>query len=519
MKVYVITDITFDHIAKEIDSISQGTISCYFSYYEDIISKLLTLSADDVADADVLFIHSDQIFHRRSVEWQKSFCNTLLHLSSQITDKIILLSNSISQAFTGNPIKFSSGRSFDTAFLFSEEIHQLLGQPNFFVFDFQAVLANLGEVNFYNYTIGHLYQMPYSKRAIEGIAQALTEQLNWLFTEEKKVIVVDCDNTLWKGVVGEDGVQGIRCDKDAEGIIHYHLQEFLKVKKEEGFLLCVCSKNNEEDVEEAFAKKNFPLKPEDFIIRKINWNDKVQNMQEIASVLNVGIDSFIFIDDNKFELDLVKSLLPGVTCFEFTEDYSNFLTLTNKFEFKKRKVLKEDKEKTEQYITLQQRKSAEQHFENIDDFIASLEIKMDISMNDLNDLERLSQMTGKTNQFNFNKQEYNPDQLKQFITAGGSLYSLKISDKFGDYGTVGLILIQPSKNKEVILENYLMSCRVLGKKIEYGFLIFVMNDLKKNNLYISCVKFVKTNKNIPAEKFYTKIKNETNYLRTATTVL
>ncbi len=519
MKLYAISDVTFDHIAKEINSLANGSISCVFSYEEEINSKLLTINLSDLENIDILFIHSDQVFHRRPVEWQKLFCNTLSRFSAQIDDKIIVISNSFSSSFKSVPLKFSFGELFDTASLFSTESHLLIKRPNIFVFDFYSILANLGELNFYNYAIGHLYQMPYTKKAIQSIAQTLVDQSNWLFREEKKVIVLDCDNTLWKGVVGEDGIKGIFCDKDAEGIIHYHFQEFLKGKKEEGFLLCICSKNNESDVKEAFENKNFVLKWDDFVIRKINWNDKVTNIREIATELNVGTDSFIFIDDNKFELDFVSNTLKGVSCFEFTQDYTNFLTLLDKFEFKKRKVLKEDMEKTEQYFKLQQRNSGAQDYENIDEFIQSLEIKMDIKLNNLADMERLSQMTGKTNQFNFNKQPYTAEQLTKFINAGGRLYSLGVSDKFGDYGTVGLILLAISKNNEVILENFLMSCRALGKKIEDGFLEFVLNDIEKNNLHITAVKFVKTEKNIPAENFYNKIKNETNYFRTTTIVL
>jgi len=519
MKIYAISDVTFDLIAKEIDSISDGAISCSFSYEEDIITKLLSIDPSELKEFDIIFIHSDQIFHSRPTEWQKQLCNALLRISAQLKDKKILVSNSLSNAFKTPPLKFSFGKAFDTASLYSSEIGLLLGQANLFIFDFQSILTSIGEKNFYNYATGHLYQMPYTSKAIKAMVETLANQFKWLVTEEKKVIVVDCDNTLWKGIIGEDGIKGIFCDKDAEGIMYYHFQEFLKVKKEEGFLLCICSKNNEKDVKEAFDVKNFVLKWEDFIIRKINWNDKAANIQEIATELNVGTDSFIFIDDNKFELDFVRNMLPKVTCIEFTDDYNNFISLNNRFEFKKKLVLKEDLEKTEQYIKQQQRSAEEQNYGNIDDFIKSLEIKMDIRLNDISDLERLSQMTGKTNQFNFNKEEYTSEMLEHFIDKGGKIYSLKVSDKFGDYGTVGLIMIKEGNRKELILENYLMSCRALGKKIEDGFLNYVVEDLMKNKLYISSVKFVKTVKNIPAEKFYNKIKNETNYFRTTATIL
>lgn len=518
MKVYAISDITFDHIAKEADSITDGAISLVVSYEEDIITKLLAMDVSELKDVDLIYVHSDQLFHRRPVEWQKMFCNALVQFSAQVKDKKILVSNSLSNSFKTPPLKSSFGNSFDTAFLYSQEAHQLLLQPNVFVFDLNAICTQIGEQNFYNYATGHLYQMPYTLKGVRAIGQSLVAYCKWLFTEEKKVIVVDCDNTLWKGVIGEDGLNGIYSDKDAEGIVYYHFQEFLKIKKEEGFLLCICSKNNEKDVKEAFDHKSFVLKWDDFIVRKINWADKAANIKEMATELNLGVDSFIFIDDSKFELDLVGTLLKNITCIEFTNDYTNFLDIASRFEFKKSRVLKEDLEKTEQYVTQQQRDAEQQQYGNIDDFIKGLQIKMDVRLNDAEDLERLSQMTGKTNQFNFNKEPYTAEQLTEFIDKGGKVYSLKVSDKFGDYGTVGMIMFLPGKNKNVILENYLMSCRALGKKIEDNFLQYVVDDLTKNELKITSVKFVKTVKNIPAEKFYNRIKNETNYFRTATSI-
>ena len=154
----------------------------------------------------------------------------------------------------------------------------------------------------------------------------------------------------------------------------------------------------------------------------------------------------------------------------------------------------------------QQRAAEEQQFENLDDFITSLNIKMDIRLNDITDFERLSQLTGKTNQFNFNKQPYTTEQLNSIIDKGGRIYSLKVSDKFGDYGTVGLIILTPENDKKFILENFLMSCRALGKKIEDSFYAYVLEDLKKNGLQITSISFKETEKNIPAQKFYSTLK-------------
>ncbi|MEJ7677577.1 MAG: HAD-IIIC family phosphatase [Segetibacter sp.] len=201
--------------------------------------------------------------------------------------------------------------------------------------------------------------MPYTKQFIKLFADTLSKQLEWLQQEEKKAIVIDCDNTLWKGVIGEDGLEGIKCDNNAEGILFYHFQLFLKSKKEEGLLLCICSKNNEEDVKDAFMQKNMPLKWNDFVVKKINWDDKWSNINKIAAKLNIGIDSLIYIDDNPFEVGSVSELAKGISCFEFKEDYTSFISLTNSFLFKRKQILKDDVVKSHQYMIEFQRQEEE----------------------------------------------------------------------------------------------------------------------------------------------------------------
>ncbi len=497
--ILVVSDTILDPIIRETNKVLSGAIYFNSVYSEDIISFLFTLSEDEFLKYDAIFIHSDQIFHQKEISWQKALCNTIEKFSKGFK-KAILLSNSFSHSYSSAEMKFSFGDSFDTNFEYSAEFHQLLGHENVYVFDFLSLSYRLGNANLYNYNLGHLYQMPYTKPAVKLISEKLSEQIKWLFSEEKKAIILDCDNTLWKGILGEDGLDGIVCDKNSEGILYYNLQRFLKAKKAEGFLLCLCSKNNYADVKDAFDKKTFPLKWEDFICRKINWEDKIHNIKEIAKDLNIGADSFIFIDDNLFELNSVAELLKGVTCMHLIEDYTELLNITSSFVFRRRRILGADKEKTKQYEIENLRKNEESKYSNLEDFIKSLEIRMDIRLNDIDDLERLSQMTGKTNQFNFNKHLYTIEEMKSMIDNNNRIYSLKVSDKYGDYGTVGIIIIEIN-NKEATMDNFLMSCRALGKGIENSFYNQVIGDLTKETISIKRIKFVKTEKNIPAQHF------------------
>ena len=500
--VLFLSDVVLDPVVKEIKQLSGDRLSIDAYYEEDLISKLLTLGEEELKKYALVFVHSDQIFHKKDQSWQRSYLQTISAISNQFS-KNIVVSNACTHSFNAAPLKLSFGSNYETIKAYSDEIGTLLNHANIYIFDFLSVCMTTGVQNMYNYNLGHLYQMPYTKPAIKAIATEFVNQATFLFAEEKKVIVLDCDNTLWKGVVGEDGIEGISCDKNADGILYYHLQQFLKAKKEEGFLLCLCSKNNEADVKEVFDKKNLPLHWSDFIVTRINWEDKVNNIISIGKDLNVGVDSFIFLDDNLFELNSIKELLAGVACIHITGIYTELLANLNSFLFRKKQILKSDQEKTEQYELEKLRKSSEQAFANLDEFIASLNINLDIRLNDTADYPRLSQMTGKVNQFNINKHAYNEAELAAF-SEGGRIYSLKVSDKYGDYGTVGLIMVKID-DKTAVMENYLISCRALGKKIEYNFYDHVVTDLSSQGIVIKEIRFIANDKNQPAQTFLKSI--------------
>lgn len=511
MKLKIVSDVIMTPITREYKKLLPG-MEVIESFEEDLITYLLDFNKNSVGENEIIFVHSDQHFHKKSIAWQGSLLGALSSLAASVHGRVIV-SNSINLSFSAKPLSGSAGIAADQYSEYAALFGHCFGHSNVFVFDFNQLLQQFGSTSAYQYTLGHLYQMPYTKPFLQQFASLLAEQVQWLNTEEKKAILVDGDNTLWKGILGEDGIDGIKCDNNADGILHYHFQLFLKAKKEEGFLLCLCSKNNETDVKEVFESKNWPLNWEDFIVKKVNWEDKWQNIQQIAAELNIGTDSMIFIDDNPFEINSVKDLIPGITTIPFSHDYASFLKMTERFMFRRKRILHSDLEKSEQYQVEFQRKKEQEQFQNIDQFIQSLNIRLDIRLNDLGDLERLSQMTGKTNQFNFNKREFSTDELNSFITSGNQVYSLKVSDKFGDYGTVGIILLELD-GENAILENFLMSCRALGKRIEHRFFDTVVERLKEDNATIREIRFRETAKNKPAQDFLNKLNNDYNYSRT-----
>ncbi|MBL7933734.1 MAG: HAD-IIIC family phosphatase, partial [Bacteroidia bacterium] len=502
MNLLFISDITIDPIAREISKI-QGDIRINTEYHEDLSARLLN-TGNSFADYDFVLVHSDQIFHNKPVTWQKQLIELAINLFSKNPTTRFIFTNTFSLAYESRGLAESTGHENNTFTAYQSQLDNLRSLDNTFVLDIKRIISNEGINNLYNYSLGILYQMPYTKKMLQLLASEIVSLLTFLSTEEKKVIVLDCDNTLWRGVVGEDGIEGIGCDKNHDGIVFYNFQQFLAQKKAEGFILCLCSKNNEADVKEAFEKKSMPLTWNDFILKKVNWHEKSNNVHEIAKELNLGEDSFIFVDDNPFELGVIQEFTKIKTVFKFENNFNALLSLQSSYAFRRKKILKADLEKTQQYQTELLRKENENSFGSVEDYIKSLEIKVDIKENDVNDLERLAQMTEKTNQFNFNKKAFSVGNLKEWIDKGNFVFSCKVSDKFGDYGTVGLILAK-KENSDVILENYLMSCRALGKNVEFDFYNHTIETLKKKGLNLKEIIFVESAKNEPARTFLKQI--------------
>lgn len=498
MKILIVSDITLETLNRK--QLLYSNHNYNFVFYEDLSYGLEIF--DGFSKYDLIYIHFDSYFKRYRKEYFSILLNSILNLSNR-TQKTVALSNLFFVGWSEQSLTDNCGEISSSNKVFQTQIELLVKRQNVFFFDIDSLIRRIGISQTYNYSLGHLYQQPYTKSFLEIFAKYLDQIILKIGSPDKKVIILDCDNTLWKGIVGEDGVDGVICDLNADGIIFYHFQQFIKSRKEIGFVLCLCSKNNEDDVKEVFLNKRMPLQWDDFIVKKINWSNKDQNIKEIANELNLGIESFIFIDDNDFEINIVKENLPEVCVFKMTTEYDNLIELTRQIIFSKKSITNEDLLKTEQYISEAKRKGLEQNSLSFNEYIKSLEIVMKIEEDLESDLIRVSQLTEKTNQFNFNKKYYSVEELKEYVLNGKfKCFTLRVSDKFGDYGLVGVILLEINDDK-VILENYILSCRILGRRIEFDFFDYVKSkiefDYKRS---IDEIRFTLTGKNTPAKNFY-----------------
>ena len=365
-----------------------------------------------------------------------------------------------------------------------------------------SVIAEHGKSAVFSNKLWYMGKIPYSNEGTRIIAGVISDTLALLTRTPKKVLVLDLDNTLWGGVLGEVGIEGIELSDDHIGAVFRKVQQQIKSINNAGVILAIISKNNESDVQEVWSSHpHMILKREDFAALRINWSDKADNMREIAEELNLGVDSFVFIDDMAAERDNIKARLPGVTVPDFpakTEDYPAFIEDVFRKYFMKTRLADEDRAKTKQYAENAQRKEAAKGL-TYEEFLTSLKLEAERVVIDDAKLDRIAQMHGKTNQFNLTTKRYTRQDIERMLENGFRIYAYNVRDKFGDYGLVAAVVVDV-KNAEI--DSFLMSCRVMGKLVENYVIDDVEKDLLNLGLNTLHAKYIRTAKNSPVEKLF-----------------
>ena len=324
-----------------------------------------------------------------------------------------------------------------------------------------------------------------------------------------KCLVLDLDNTLWGGVLGEDGIDGILLGGDYPGKAFSYWQRALLQLSRHGVILALCSKNNEADVQEAWEHNpSMVLRREHFAAMRINWQDKATNLREIADELNIGLDSMVFLDDNPAERELVRQMLPQVTVPDFPDKpyllMPFYKQLVQRY-FRIYRVTSEDLAKTEQYRANAQRKMEQSRFGDLESFLYSLDICLEIKEADEHALPRIAQMTQKTNQFNLTTRRYTEADVHQRIDQGWRVFCVNVSDRFGDSGITATIFLEPLADDAVRIDSLLLSCRILGKGIEEAFFKTVLNLLRLDGVRKVYADYLPTPKNSQTADFYDRM--------------
>ena len=363
-------------------------------------------------------------------------------------------------------------------------------------------ICQTGKASVFSDKMWYIGKIPYSNRGTETVSKAIINAVELLNRTAKKVLILDLDNTLWGGVLGELGVEGIELSSDHIGAVYKKVQEQIKEIKNTGVVLAIASKNNEPDVQEVWDRHPYMLlKRDDFVVLKIDWNDKVDNIRAIASELNLGVDSFVFIDDMAPERNNIKMRMPGVAVPDFpekVEDYPTFIEEVYIQYFKKLRLSAEDRVKTEQYIDNKKRDEAARGL-SYDEFLDSLNLQVDRVELDDAKLDRIAQMHGKTNQFNLTTKRYTRQDIDRLIQNGYKVYAYNVKDKFGDYGLVVVAIVDVANSE---IDSFLMSCRVMGKLIENYVIDQIEEDLHKQGICVLHAKYVPTAKNLPVKMLF-----------------
>ena len=379
--------------------------------------------------------------------------------------------------------------------------------PNAYYVDLNLCLARVGGKAFYDERYWHIGRAPYSREALCEIASEDFKFIRSLKGKSKKCLVLDCDNVLWGGIIGEDGLSGIKLGKTYPGSPYYEFQQEVVNLYNRGILIALCSKNNAEDVWEVFRTHPAMVLTEKHIAAaEINWEDKATNLKKIAANLNIGLDSLVFVDDSEFEVNLVRGAIPEMTVLHFPKDktveYRNMLASCGLFDTLT--VSAEDRERGIMYQAEAQRKQLQSQALDLETYLKSLEMVIEVKFADDFTLPRIAQLTQKTNQFNLTTRRYSEADIKKFMeTQDVDVLSLRVMDKFGDSGLVGVCVLKYA-DQRAVFDTFLLSCRVLGRGVEDVFVIQALKLAKQRGCEVAHGEFYPTTKNAQVKDFFPK---------------
>lgn len=339
--------------------------------------------------------------------------------------------------------------------------------------------------------------MPWSLQFLPRLANTVVSLVAATKGLLKKCIVLDLDNTLWGGVIGDDGLEGIQLGDYGIGKAFTRFQQWVKELRQRGIIVCVCSKNNEAVAKEVFEKHpDTVLTLDDIAVFAANWNNKVDNIHFIKNTLNIGYDAMVFVDDNPFERGMVKEAIPALEVPEMPEDpvdYLPYLQSLNLFETTA--YTAEDEQRTTLYKQEAERTAYQAVYKNEDDYLASLNMVAEIKPLDAFNLPRAAQLSQRSNQFNLRTVRYTEADL-QVIAASPAYVSLVLSlrDRFGDYGIVCFVVLK-KENDAFFIENWMMSCRVLKRGVEQLVLNCIVRKARENGCSLVVGEYLPTAKN------------------------
>lgn len=528
INIALLGNCTTDYIAKALTqscadyNISANVYNCPFRQYNQEIFNKESGFYTSKPELTILFLEGMILFPQwyevgsvmNSADKKHSFIkavfDSLISLVEEIhasSDSVIIMNNFKMPHFS--PLGILDNKYFpglkDMISLLNLELAQWASDKDYlYIFDYCAFTTHYGNENLYDpkmfYITNTTIALPYTVK----LAKEYLRYILPLRFMSKKCLVLDLDNTLWGGVAGEDGISGIKLDITGTGRSFYDFQKQILNLYYKGIILAINSKNNLEDAMTIIEKHpHMVLNKEHFSAIKINWDDKVKNLIAISKELNIGIDSIVFFDDSVIERELVKSMLPEVTVIDVPADTSKYSeAIRNIIEFEYIKLTDEDLSRNSMYSNNKERNGAQQKFSNVEDYLKSLKTKVILEYSNEFSIPRIAQLTQKTNQFNMTTKRYTQEDIESFHNSQDYVViSIKVKDIYGDNGLTGVCIVKIDGNCARI-DTFLLSCRVLGRNVEFAFLNKIISLLQRKGIDTVYASYLMTEKNKVNENFY-----------------
>ncbi|MBF0184668.1 MAG: HAD family hydrolase [Magnetococcales bacterium] len=379
--------------------------------------------------------------------------------------------------------------------------------PNSFFVDMGHCLARVGSRHFFDHRFWHMNRAPFTLEAYAEMAREVSKFVRASLGKNKKCLVLDCDNTLWGGIIGEDGMAGIKLGTTSPGSAYREFQQQILELYSRGVILALCSKNNEDDVWDVL--QNHPgslLKRQHFAAWRINWQDKVANIRELAVELNIGLDSMVFVDDSAFEVEMVRRELPVVTVLQQAKEqlFQARFNLLACGLFDTLTLSQEDRTRGSMYTAEAERKRLMQATTDLHSYFKSLAMQVEIAFTDQSTMARVAQLTQKTNQFNLTTRRYSEADISQFVAGSAAdVLHVRLLDRFGDSGIIGVCILR-YQQQEAYLDTFLLSCRALGRGVEEVLLRHALHLAKRQGVRRVVGEYYATAKNSQVQTFYGK---------------
>ncbi|MFN6560893.1 MAG: HAD-IIIC family phosphatase [Nostoc sp. ChiSLP01] len=496
----------------------------YIADYGQYVYEILDINSalyEHQPEITVCLLDEHLIFEELVVPWRLSDIERILqdklqHIEKLVTQYVktssgLLILNTIPLSLnrSNQLLDYKSKASLSS--LWKEFNASLLKLSNQFksliVIDIEPLLANATGLS--DDRLSQYAKIYMTESLLSNYAFEISKISRAIKGKTRKCLVLDLDNTLWKGILGDDGTEGIEVSDTLVGEAFHHFQLVIKQLADQGIVLATNSKNDIEKVKDVF--QNHPkmvLREDDFVNICANWSPKHENIKEIAQTLNLGLDSFVFVDDSEFERNLVRSKQPSVIALELEEDPATYAkTLLTGGWFNTLEITKEDYSRTQKYKTEVQRQEFLSKFDSIDDYLHELELKVNLFAPQQADIVRISQLTLRTNQFNMTTKRYQEAEINQLLDDSSiRIIGIESQDRFGDNGIVGCVFTrQPIDNKsELYIDNFLLSCRVFSRGIETISLEHILQQAQAANIEKVYAEYIPSSKNQKVHDFYKK---------------